>query len=203
MSTRPSTNPVSLARAHYFTPDGHAPPAKTQGCTAVSPRLLIRMRSQVQVLAGPPINPAGQSVVGFPVTTLSASLVHIWSTSGAKERRVRQRWPVSLHETGWSRLDCEDRGRPGARPCKLLGRYGVPNQCGERRVAQRVWCDEGMVVGADPSRHRSWGRHRRRLRPGHAPGLARRPVGRHHHHHRPGRPPSRLRHPLPAARRLG
>src|SRR5918993_5945583 len=28
--------------AHYFAPDGRARPAKTQGCIAVSPRLLIR-----------------------------------------------------------------------------------------------------------------------------------------------------------------
>jgi SAM-dependent methyltransferase len=40
--------------AHYFTLYGRARPAETQGCIAVSPRLLIRMRSQVQVLAGPP-----------------------------------------------------------------------------------------------------------------------------------------------------
>src|SRR5215212_441201 len=31
-----------IVRTHYFAPDGRAPPAKTQGCTAVSPRLLIR-----------------------------------------------------------------------------------------------------------------------------------------------------------------
>jgi hypothetical protein len=41
------------ATTHYFAPDGHAPPAKTQGCTAVSPRLLIRMRPLVQVQPGP------------------------------------------------------------------------------------------------------------------------------------------------------
>jgi hypothetical protein len=40
-------------RAHYFAPDGRAQPAKTQGCIAVSPRLLIRMKSEVQVLPGP------------------------------------------------------------------------------------------------------------------------------------------------------
>src|SRR4029453_9058257 len=50
--------PVSgNVRTHYFTPDGRARPGKTPVRTAVSPRLLIRMRSQVQVLAGPPPNP--------------------------------------------------------------------------------------------------------------------------------------------------
>jgi SAM-dependent methyltransferase len=43
--------------AHYFALYGRARPARTQGCIAVSPRLLIRMRSQVQVLAGPQIGP--------------------------------------------------------------------------------------------------------------------------------------------------
>jgi hypothetical protein len=61
-------------RAHYLAPDGRAPPAKTQGCTAVSARLLIRMRSQVQVLAGPPPIPAGQSAVGSEPGRLAASL---------------------------------------------------------------------------------------------------------------------------------
>jgi hypothetical protein len=41
-------------RAHYFAPYGRARPAKTQGCTAVSARLLIRMKSEVQLLPGPP-----------------------------------------------------------------------------------------------------------------------------------------------------
>jgi hypothetical protein len=42
---------------------------------------LIRMRSQVQVLAGPPPNPAGQSVAAIEQAAPSALLVHIWSTS--------------------------------------------------------------------------------------------------------------------------
>jgi SAM-dependent methyltransferase len=40
--------------AHYFALYGRARPARMLGCIALSPRLLIRMRSQVQVLAGPP-----------------------------------------------------------------------------------------------------------------------------------------------------
>ena len=40
-------------RTHYLTLYGHKRPAKTQGCIAVSPRLLIRMKSEVQVLPGP------------------------------------------------------------------------------------------------------------------------------------------------------
>jgi hypothetical protein len=42
-------------RAHYLAPDGRLRPAKTPGRTAVSPRLLIRMRPEVQVLPGPPL----------------------------------------------------------------------------------------------------------------------------------------------------
>ena len=50
--------------AHYFAPYGRACPAKTQGRTAVSPRLLIRMRAEVQVLPGPPsaLSPAGMPI---------------------------------------------------------------------------------------------------------------------------------------------
>ena len=61
-------------RAHYLAPDGRAPPAKTQGCTAVSARLLIRMRSQVQVLAGPPPIVAGHSATGSELGALAAGL---------------------------------------------------------------------------------------------------------------------------------
>src|SRR5215216_5565030 len=39
--------------AHYFTLYGRQRPAETQGCTAVGPRLLIRMRPLVQVQPGP------------------------------------------------------------------------------------------------------------------------------------------------------
>jgi hypothetical protein len=41
-------------RTHYLTLYGRERPAKTQGCIAVSPRLLIRMRPLVQVQPGPP-----------------------------------------------------------------------------------------------------------------------------------------------------
>jgi hypothetical protein len=46
-------------RTHYFAPDGRQRPGETPVRTALSPRLLIRMRSQVQVLAGPLPIPAG------------------------------------------------------------------------------------------------------------------------------------------------
>jgi hypothetical protein len=39
--------------ARYFAPDARQRPGKTPFRTALSPRLLIRMRSPVQVLAGP------------------------------------------------------------------------------------------------------------------------------------------------------
>jgi hypothetical protein len=51
-------------RTHYFAPDGRQRPGETPVRIALSPRLLIRMRSQVQVLAGPPPIPAGQSAAG-------------------------------------------------------------------------------------------------------------------------------------------
>jgi hypothetical protein len=57
-----------------LAPDGPAPPAITLVRTAVSPRLLIRMRSQVQVLAGPPAIIAGQSAAGSKPGALAASL---------------------------------------------------------------------------------------------------------------------------------
>src|SRR4030095_1579228 len=46
-------------RTHPFAPDARQRPGETPVRTALSPRYLIRMRSQVQVLAGPPPNPAG------------------------------------------------------------------------------------------------------------------------------------------------
>jgi hypothetical protein len=51
-------------RALNFDPDGRTRPAKTAFRTAVPCTLLIRMRSQVQVLAGPPPIPAGHSAAG-------------------------------------------------------------------------------------------------------------------------------------------
>src|SRR4029453_7535089 len=47
------------------------------------------MRSQVQVLAGPPTNPGGQSVAAIKASALPLSVVHIWSTS----RPTRHRQP--------------------------------------------------------------------------------------------------------------
>jgi hypothetical protein len=60
--------------AHYFGLYGRARPAKTPGCIAVSARLLIRMRSQVQVQAGPPHIPAGHSAVGSEPGAAAASV---------------------------------------------------------------------------------------------------------------------------------
>jgi hypothetical protein len=71
---RAGTAWVEIARTHYFAPDGRQRPAKTQGCIAVSRRLLIRMRSQVQVLAGPPVIVAGQSAVGSKPGALAGCL---------------------------------------------------------------------------------------------------------------------------------
>jgi hypothetical protein len=83
-----------VVRPHYFAPDGWRRPGKTAVRTAVSPRLLIRMRSQVQVQPGPPPNPAGQSVAVLGPAALVSLLVHIWSTS----RATRHRQPP--HESG-------------------------------------------------------------------------------------------------------
>ena len=57
-----------LLRTHPFAPDAQRRPGETAVRTALSPRYLIRMRSQVQVLAGPPTIVAGQSAVGSAVT---------------------------------------------------------------------------------------------------------------------------------------
>jgi hypothetical protein len=61
-------------RAHNFAPYGRRRPAETACSTAVPCILLIRMRSQVQVLAGPPPNPAGHSVAGNRPGMPAASL---------------------------------------------------------------------------------------------------------------------------------
>jgi hypothetical protein len=61
-------------RTHYFMSDAQRRPGKTPLRTALSPRLLIRMRSQVQVLAGPPPIVAGHSAVGGEPGVPAASL---------------------------------------------------------------------------------------------------------------------------------
>jgi hypothetical protein len=63
-----------IVRTHPFAPDARARPGKTPVRTAVSPRYLIRMRSQVQVLAGPPHIPAGHSAVGSEPGAAAASV---------------------------------------------------------------------------------------------------------------------------------
>src|SRR5512132_3163961 len=42
-----------VVRTHYFVPDGRRRPGETPVRIALSPRLLIRMKSEVQVLPGP------------------------------------------------------------------------------------------------------------------------------------------------------
>jgi hypothetical protein len=64
MALRRCAGPDEVVRTHPFAPDGRQRPGKTPVRTAVSPRYLIRMRSQVQVLAGPPLIVAGQSAAG-------------------------------------------------------------------------------------------------------------------------------------------
>jgi hypothetical protein len=59
-------------RAFNFGIYGHARPAETAVCTAVPCILLIRMRSQVQVLAGPPTIVAGHSAAGSEPGRLAA-----------------------------------------------------------------------------------------------------------------------------------
>src|SRR5215216_5319572 len=61
-------------RAHNFDVYGWARPGRTAVSTAVPCILLIRMRSQVQVLAGPPPIVAGQSAAGTEPGTLAAGL---------------------------------------------------------------------------------------------------------------------------------
>jgi hypothetical protein len=61
-------------RTHPLTPYGRARPGKTALRTALSPRYLIRMRSQVQVLAGPPPIVAGQSTAGSEPGALAVGL---------------------------------------------------------------------------------------------------------------------------------
>jgi hypothetical protein len=63
-----------LLRTHPFAPDAQRRPGETAVRTALSPRYLIRMRSQVQVLAGPPTIVAGQSAVGSEPGALAAGL---------------------------------------------------------------------------------------------------------------------------------
>jgi hypothetical protein len=74
MALRRCAGPDEVVRTHPFASDARAQPGKTPLRTALSPRYLIRMRSQVQVLAGPPAIPAGHSVVGSEPAAPAASL---------------------------------------------------------------------------------------------------------------------------------
>src|SRR5918994_7933341 len=74
IAPRLCAGPGGDVTTHYFAPYGHERPAETQGCIAVSPRLLIRMRSQVQVLAGPPPIVAGHSAAASELGALAAGL---------------------------------------------------------------------------------------------------------------------------------
>jgi hypothetical protein len=51
------------------------------------------MRSQVQVLAGPPTNPAAQSVAAIQPAALVSLLVHMWSTSRSTQQRRHRNQP--------------------------------------------------------------------------------------------------------------
>jgi hypothetical protein len=79
IAPRPCAGLGGDVTAHYFAPDGRQRPGNTQGCIAVSPQLLIRMRSQVQVLAGPPPILAGHSAAGSKPGTLAGG----WGRAGA------------------------------------------------------------------------------------------------------------------------
>jgi hypothetical protein len=63
-----------LFRTHYLAPDARQRPGEMPVRTALSPRLLIRMRSQVQVLAGPPPIVAGHSGPSTEPGALAAGL---------------------------------------------------------------------------------------------------------------------------------
>jgi hypothetical protein len=65
---------AEVVRTHPFAPDARVRPGETPVRTALSPRYLIRMRSQVQVLAGPPTIPAGHSAAGREPEALAAGL---------------------------------------------------------------------------------------------------------------------------------
>jgi hypothetical protein len=80
-------------------------------------RTLIRMRSQVQVLAGPPAKPPRQSVVGFPVTTLSL-LAEPASSCGGRIVAASALSATPRHPLAWSAHGPAARDRP--RRCTVL-----------------------------------------------------------------------------------
>src|SRR5918994_1226590 len=65
IAPRLCAGPGGDVTTHYFAPYGHERPAETQGCIAVSPRLLLRMRSEASSLrclvAPTPTSPSGVS----------------------------------------------------------------------------------------------------------------------------------------------
>jgi hypothetical protein len=93
-----SVSPRPKAAGRRFTHPcrtyGVARPAQRLDSTALGRPSLIRMTPLVQVLAGPPTNPAGQSVAAIKASALPVSLVQIWSTP----RPTRHRRPP--HESG-------------------------------------------------------------------------------------------------------
>jgi hypothetical protein len=64
---------------------------------ALSPRLLIRMRSQVQVLAGPPPKPAGHSAAG---SELGAPAASPGRAGAARPPRRHAHWPSRARPPG-------------------------------------------------------------------------------------------------------
>jgi hypothetical protein len=158
IAPRPCAGSGGDVTTHYFTPDGRRRPGETPVRTALSPRLLIRMRSQVQVLAGPPTIPSAHGHLGQSSTLPlparpTGSCQPCATTSGGRVLR-----------TGRRRLDQLVQGRrDGSVPpshdvliAQRRGRGGMPhphhqlpsararrNRQGGRRVPQ--------VMEAQPS----------------------------------------------------
>jgi hypothetical protein len=103
----------------------------------VSPRLLIRMRSQVQVLAGPPAIVAGQSAVGSKPGTLAASL----GRAGA----ARPPPPATgARHAAWPALEGQRQARPPPAP--------DPGPRVHHRQPRRPWVTSAASPGSGPAR---------------------------------------------------
>jgi hypothetical protein len=120
---------------------GQTRPGKTAFRTAVPCTLLIRMRSQVQVLAGPPAIVAGQSAVGSKPGTLAASLGRAGAarpsppaSPSAPSGPVNAGGGRHDHHAGWSPHPSRGRQPPGRCGNLALRPLAVPSRSRRRRA---------------------------------------------------------------------
>jgi hypothetical protein len=138
-------------RTHPFALDAQRCPGETPVRTALSPRSLIRMRSQVQVLAGPPAIPTGQSAVGSKPGTLAASLGRAGAAPPSPPARpsalpaIHPRGSLHDHHSPWSPTITRTAATRQARHLALRP-APVPSRSRRRQAAPHAGraCPEGQ-----------------------------------------------------------